>query len=46
LTAARAFAYAPCTLDGAIADADKQLIAEHLMPLYSQAVQMARRDFA
>lgn len=46
LTAARAFAYTPPTLDGEIADADKQLIAERLMPLYSQAVQMARRDFA
>jgi hypothetical protein len=46
LTAARAFDYTPSTLDGAITNTDKQLIAQRLMPLYSQAVQIARRDFS
>ena len=46
LTAARAFAYAPSALDGVISDTDKQLITQRLMPLYGQAVHIARRDFA
>lgn len=45
LAAAHSFGYAPCALDGEIANNDRQLIAERLMPLYGRAVQMARRDF-